>query len=164
MKWWDRTDPSMSLAYSENYRLFLFHCSVVFECSKRSTKRRAGTQVCIWERNSSSQRWYSQDYKQYNSFHNTEKSEQMEIRVRRFTESKPFIKVYIRRIQLHFQEPRCRSFLLLLCGHKKQHLHILAIFIINVQEIIYFKSKNFWILLPKKVLCLPIVIYCQVKL
>lgn len=84
-------------------------------------------------------RWYSQDYKQYSSFHSIAKSGQMEIQ--RFTESRSFIKVYIRRIQLHFQEHKCWSFLfrkgpdnqMVMWPWKKKHLRISGIFIINVQ-------------------------------
>lgn len=111
MKWWERTEHSMSLTYSENYRVFLFHCSVVFECSKRPSKRRAETQACISERNSSSQKSHADIHEIINQYHNTEKSVQMEIRVQRFTESNPFIKEYIRGTELHFQELKCLHFL-----------------------------------------------------
>lgn len=95
----------MSLTYSENYRVFLFHCSVVFECSKRPSKRRAETQA------SSSQKSHADIHEIINQYHNTEKSVQMEIRVQRFTESNPFIKEYIRGTKLHFQELKSLHFL-----------------------------------------------------
>lgn len=141
MKWWDRTDQSMSLAYSENYRLFLFHCSVVFECSERSSKRRAETQVCIWEGNSSSQKSQGDIHKIINNTAvstilrnqgkwkfdvslNPNPSSKSTLGEFNYTSKRPDVEVFFsEKVQTIKWS----------CGHKKQHLRISGIFIINVQ-------------------------------